>query len=68
MLNKSLMEPSIESFCVLPNMLAFTAYTSSCGALREGCDAINTHNSCLTWKNNFNQLNYEKLHQRRHRW
>lgn len=42
MLNKSLTEASIESFCVLPNMLAFTANTSSCGALGEESDAINS--------------------------
>lgn len=70
------MEPSIESFCVLPNMPAFIAHTSSCGLLREGSDAINlfsynppitSHNSCFTLKINFKQLNSEKFHLRYHR-
>lgn len=76
MSNETLMEPSIESFCVLPNMLAFIAYTSY-RVLREQSNVLNlfcynppitAHNSCLTLKINFKQLNFEKLHQRCHGW
>lgn len=63
MSNNSLMEPSIESFCVLPNMLVFIACTSSCGTLSGGSDAINlfSHTPPITAHSTL-KINFKQFH------